>query len=88
MKHVQKKGVYSKKIRDRWYIFEKERPEVRELNEVAGFIWELLKAPISIDKIVTKVCRMYKVNKIQAKVDTERFLKDYKKNEFIEEIKT
>jgi len=77
------KDVYTKKIKGRWIILEKNKRFVRELNEVGGLIWEMTKTPISIDKIASKISSIYKASVDKVKEDVEKFVKKYLKEGFL-----
>lgn len=80
------KELFSKKIKGKWYILEKNKKFVRELNETAGYIWSLLRNPTSIQSITDKLNKKYEVGKPQALKDIKSFIKDYLKKGLIEKI--
>lgn len=86
MKIKRERGVFSKKIRGRWLLLEKNKEYIRELNEVASYIWGLIKKPVSINQIVTNLCQEYRVGKKKAKQDVEKFIKQYLREGLIKKI--
>lgn len=86
MKIKHKEDIFSKKIKNKWVILEPNKEYVRELDEVAGIIWEMAQKPTDTKAITKKIASIYNnpLNKIQKDVD--EFVKKYIKNGFLEEI--
>lgn len=87
IKYIRNKTIYTKKINDKWYILEKNKKTMRELNDVGGLIWELLIKTRSLDVLVTHVCKEYKVKPEVASTDIEQFISEYIKEGYIQTIK-
>ena len=83
MKYTRNTAIYTKKIKEKWYILEGDKKTMRELNEVASFVWELVAKAQSLDVLVSKVCKEYQVDEGVAKSDIETFLTEYKTAGFI-----
>lgn len=86
MKYARNNKIYTKKINDKWYILEKNKKTMRELNEVGGFIWELLVDVYSIEVLVNKVCKEYQVKVEVAKNDIQKFISEYVKEGYINTV--
>ena len=71
--------VFSKKIDSKWYILEGNKKFVLELNQTAGYIWELLKKPVSVNIVADKLHQQYSIGKAKALKDTVKFIKHYLK---------
>lgn len=78
--------VFSKKIKGRYLILEKDKTHIRELNKVAGYLWGLTKNPISVNELAKQLTKKYDVNLKTAKVDVESWVKEYLKQGFLEKI--
>lgn len=83
MKYIRNKGIYSKKIEGVVYVLEPNKKYMRELNDVAGFIWDKLEKPISMEKLQAQVCKNYKVAQDRVAVDVKEFIDDYVKDGYI-----
>lgn len=83
MKYIRKNNIYTKKIGGKWYILENNKRTMRELNDVASFIWELLSKELTIEDLVKKVCKEYQVNVEVAKKDILKFITEYAKEGYI-----
>ncbi len=79
--------IYSKKIDNQVVILEKNKEHVRQLNEVASFLWENLKKPKSIDQLVSATVKEFDVDQKQAKKDVEEWVADYLDEGFLQEVK-
>lgn len=80
-----KSSVVSKKTENGWIILNPDAKSYRQLNQTAGFIWNLLqKKPETIDTICQKLVSAYKIDLITAKTDAQSFVDDYLKLNFLE----
>lgn len=86
MKYVRNQNFFTKLIDQTWYILERDKKTVRQLNEVASFIWEILTKPHSVDFIVNKICHNFQVEKQVAKRDVIQFLNQYVKEGLIQKV--
>lgn len=80
---VQSKEIYTKKISGVWFLLEPNKKFMRELNDVAGFIWGSLEKPTSVVRLVGLVCKRYKVTRAVAEKDIKMFIQDYLKDGYI-----
>jgi len=55
----------------------KGRQEVHELNEVAGFVWNLCDGHHDLDSIVEEVCKEFDVENETAKKDVVELLNEF-----------
>jgi len=55
----------------------KGRQEVHELNEVAGFVWNLCDGHHDVDSIVEEVCKEFDVENATAKKDVVELLNEF-----------
>lgn len=80
-------GVYSKKSDEGVVLFKQGEGFVRELNEVAGLIWKMIeKGPVSVERVVRQLGKMYEVDERRAKEDVVRFVQKYLKEGLVEEV--
>lgn len=79
-----KQGVFSKKTHGKYIAVISGRNNVFEFNETAGFIWNLLKKPISKVELIKKLCREYDVTEKQAEKDIITFIETYSKEGLID----
>ena len=86
MKFIRNKSIYSKKIEDKWYILESNKKVMRELNAVASLLWEMLEKPSTIEDLVKRICKEFAVDKVQAEQDTRVFIKQYLKEQLIQQL--
>lgn len=86
MKYIRNKSRYTKKIGEKWYILEPNKKIMRELNLVASLLWEMLEKPSTIEELVKRICKEFAVDKIQAEQDTSVFIKQYLKEQFIQQL--
>jgi hypothetical protein len=86
MKYTRNNNIYTKKINNRWYILEKNKKTMRELNEVAGFVWELLVKACSFENLVNKVCKEYEVTPEVAEKDIQKFISEYVQEGYISTV--
>ena len=75
----RKYGVLSKKIYGKYIALKPGEGYINEFNETAGYIWDLLKKPISEEQISEKLCETYDVKKDQADKDVHEFIMKYTK---------
>ena len=69
------------KVVARWMRVPKERKV--ELDEVGGFVWELCDGNNTVDFIVQKTSRQYKMNRREAEVSVTMFLQMLHERNFI-----
>jgi hypothetical protein len=79
LRFVINPAVHSKKIRGKWFLLEKSKKHVRELNEVAGFIWACAHKPTTVLQVVTKISRLSHQDKEAIYEDVENFVNSYLK---------
>lgn len=79
MKYVRNSKLFTKRIKDRWYILEPNKRVMRELNEVASTIWSVLSKPCSLEDLVRRVCKEFKVEATVAEKDIRKFISNYVK---------
>lgn len=84
---ARNRNVFSKKIKGRWTLLKNKGKEARQLNDTAGFIWELLEKKQSIEALVREVVKTYSVRKDKAKKDVEKFVGKFTKENFITQSK-
>jgi len=87
MKFIQNKKIFTKKIKGMYFLLEPNKRFMRELNDVAGFIWNKLEKPMSIKKLTELICKNYSVTQIVAEKDIKNFIHDYSKSDYIVEVK-
>ena len=80
-------AVFTRKSGKTWVILGKDKSYYRQLNEVAGFIWSLLKTPRSIPEITNHLVKHYAVSPQAARKDTEDFIEEYVRLELLIEGK-
>ncbi len=83
MQYQQSPLVYSKQIDGVWYILETNKKTVRELNELAGFIWLTLSSPQTSAEILERVCHIFSVDKKIAEQDLKKFLSSYVRDGYV-----
>jgi len=86
MKYTRNNKIYTKKINNKWYILEKNKKTMRELNEVGSFIWELLINVYSLKNLVSRVCKEYQVKEEVAENDIQKFISEYVKEGYISTV--
>ena len=79
----QNSSIYSKKIKNKWIILEKNKKYTQELNITANFIWELCAHPIEIDHLIKKICSEFDIDQETATQDVETFIQEYLKKKFL-----
>lgn len=77
----QRKNLVSEQIEDELMILDHETSHLIRLNRTAGFVWNLLKKPITIKEIYLKVRGVYPDASSQ---DIGHCLKQLKKEKMIE----
>jgi len=80
---TRRRGVFRKKIKGKWYLLKKNEEETRELNETAGFIWELAKNKVDIKTIIKFFTSKYQIEASKARRDVENFVSQYLKEGFL-----
>jgi hypothetical protein len=85
-KYKQKKTVHSKKFKGRWIIISDNNKYIRELNEVASIIWDLLKKPCSEQTLCNVIKNKYKGKPSVIQKDVHIFLTNYEKDGLIERV--
>lgn len=75
--------TFSKKYQDKWIILDQKNGSIRELNELAGFIWDLFENPHSINEIVTEITKNFSVSEETAKLDVTEFVNSYLNSKFL-----
>ncbi len=83
MNYIRENGVHSKKIGQTWYILENNHKTMRELNDVAGHLWQLLAKKQSMESLVKSVCSQYRVAPERARKDIQAFSDDYIKDKYL-----
>lgn len=71
--------VTSKKIRGKWLLLEQNRRFARELNETAGFLWNLARQPTSTQELAKKLAAAYDQPLERCQRDVEKFVEEYLK---------
>lgn len=84
MMYVRNGKLYSKRIKNKWYILEPGKEAMRELNEVGSLIWNLLKKPTGLNSLVQEICKDYSVEKDIAEKDVKKFISEYVKEGYID----
>lgn len=87
MKVKRNKKMYSKKREGQWLILREGKGYVEELNEVAGFIWELAEDEIKVEGIIEGVVCEYEVSKEEAERDIKEFINDFLDEGYLEKVK-
>ncbi len=54
-----------------------------ELDEVGGYVWELCDGSLTVDAIVQRTCKQYKMNRREAEVSVTMFLQMLHERNFI-----
>lgn len=83
---IRNPSIITKKNGNTWILLESNKKHIRELNETAGFIWSLLKKPTTPQAIVKKVCQEYDAPRKEIEADVEKFVHEYKRLGFIQQI--
>lgn len=76
MRVVQGSDITAKKIQGKWLILEKNKHYIRELNETAGFMWEMASKPVTNDQIVDAVSKLFSSPRKQIEEDVQEFLSE------------
>jgi hypothetical protein len=84
----RKKSIFSKRKNGVWIILPENSSVMRELNEVAGDIWAMLKQPCSEDLLIDTIASKYNENRSVIQKDVHVFLALYEKDGLIERINT
>lgn len=79
--------VYSKKIDSRWYIVKKNTRYAYILNTTAGQIWDLTILPISIEKIIRRIAKMYSLDKVSLSSEIRSFIVSLIREGYIDKIR-
>lgn len=79
--------VTSKKIRGRWLLLESNRHFARELNETAGFLWNLARQPTSTQELAKKLAAAYDQPLEQCQQDVEKFVEKYVRANLLVRVK-
>lgn len=83
---IRNPQIYTKKVRDTWLLLEKDRLHYRELNDVAGAIWEILTVPQNLTQITQKLTKAYNTSEEILKNDVTAFIQEYVKLGFIQKV--
>lgn len=83
MKYIRNNKLYTKRIKNKWYILEPNKKVMRELNEVGSTIWGALIKPCIIEDLVKQVCEKYSVEVAIAEKDIKKFVSEYVKDGYI-----
>lgn len=86
MKITRVNNIFSKKIKNKWVILEPNKEYVRELDEVAGLIWEMAQKPVTTETIAKKLSLIYQHSLANIKKDVEEFVRKYLKEGFLKEV--
>ncbi len=86
MRITRNPHIFSKKIKNKWVILEKNKKYIRELEDITGIIWEMAEKPVTTDNIAKKIALAYRHPLIEVQKDVENFVKKYIKAGLIEEI--
>ena len=84
-RYQQNPSVYSKRTSTGWILLEENRKYFWELNDTAGFIWEVLHKPATPKEIIHKLEAVYYVSPEEIEQDVTDFLHAYCKEKFIYE---
>ena len=74
---------YTKKIKGRWIILEKNKRFVRELNEIGSLIRDIAEKPVSIKDIVIEIFSLYNGSEDKIRKDVKNFINKYLKEGFL-----
>jgi hypothetical protein len=83
MKFQKNPQFFSKVFDDKWVLLKQDSDYCYKLSKTAGFLWEKLKEPKSLENLLKAIIQTYGVNKETAKKDLEIFLKNGVKNGFL-----
>lgn len=81
---VRNPNIITHKFDGRIYLLDPQRNVIRELNEVAGFIWRNAGKSITADKLITKIVSRFDVHPKIAVEDVVKFVKKYLKAGLLE----
>jgi len=82
-RYQQSPSVYSKKIHSGWVILEENKHYFRQLNDTAGYIWEIVSKPTTKEEIILKLSNTYHVPQKEIERDVTNFLRTYHQEKFI-----
>lgn len=82
-RYQQNPSVYSKKITSGWVILEENRHYFRELNDTAGYIWEILSKPTTKEEIILQLSNKFNTPQKDIEQDVTDFLHTYQQEKFI-----
>lgn len=74
---------FSKLIGTEWVLLKQESPYCYKLNETAGFLWQKLDKPKTLEDLLRSIKDIYEIENIQAKKDIDDFIKNGLKHGFI-----
>lgn len=77
-------GQVSCEIDEQVVALSVEKGSYFQMDEVGSFIWDVLKEPMSVSGLCTKLCSAYEVELSECEVDTVVFLEAMVKAKLIE----
>ena len=86
IKIKRSKRVVFKEINGVVYILDPRDSTVYTLNEIASFIWQLLKTSRSTKELISLIIDNFDVEKERAKADLENFISQCSEDRLIVEI--
>ncbi|HKZ34571.1 MAG TPA: PqqD family protein [Patescibacteria group bacterium] len=79
----QNQKIITKVVGGKVYLLDPETVTVRTLNSVAGYLWQLLKKPVSVRALVSRITEEFDVETKTAKSDILEFLNHYRDHDLI-----
>ena len=78
--------VVSKKIGSAWIILESNKKYIRHLNASAGYLWSLVKSPITVSELSKKLAKKYSIDLKTAEKDVLEFVKLYLEKRLLRKV--
>ena len=76
MKYNRNPQIFSKLIDGVWVLLKQDSAYCFKLNETAGFLWESLNKPKTVDELAKLVKSAYDIEEQQAATDVSMFIKN------------
>jgi len=83
---IRNTGLFAKKIKENWFILKEKDTEVQELNEIAGYIWEMAEKPVDTDIIITKLTKIYDADLKIIETDVNNFVEKFLKEGYVKRL--
>jgi len=74
--------IYSKKEKNSWLILEDNKSYIRQLNDVAGYIWEHARKNVRMSRLIDQIIKKFHQPRKVVEKDVEAFITGYLKEGF------